>query len=144
MTNGSIKRKTRVMKQLNKWQTAISFIGALLMVAGAVLSILRWSYFSYVYAVGAIAYVAMQMLQRYEGRNFTIRRLRRIMLLSDVLLLFVAVLMFASQGNALGLDWIYYLSYVRNNWVVVLLIAAILQLYTSYRIGAELEKEANK
>ena len=75
------------MKQLNKWQTAIFFIGALLMVAGAVLSILRWSYFSYVYAVGAIAYVAMQMLQRYEGRNFTIRRLRRIMLLSDVLLL---------------------------------------------------------
>jgi len=65
-------------------------------------------------------------------------------LLSDILLLFVAVLMFASQGNALGLDWIYYLNYVHNNWIVVLLIAAALQLYTSFRIGSELEKEAKK
>lgn len=132
------------MKQLNNWQNAVFIIGALLMLAGPVLSILKWIYFPYVYAIGAIGYVSMQMLQRYEGSNLTLRRLRRIMLMSDVLLLFVAVLMFASQGNALGLDWIYYLNYVRNNWIVVLLIAAALQLYTSFRIGSELEKEAKK
>ena len=86
----------------------------------------------------------MQMLQRYEGRNLTIKRLRGIMVLSDVLFLFTAVLMFANQGNALGLDWIYYLNYIKNNWVVLLLLAAILQLYTTYRIDHELEKEAKK
>ena len=132
------------MKQLNNWQNAIFIIGSLLMLAGPVLSILKWMYFPYIYAIGAIGYVSMQMLQRYEGSNLTIRRLRRIILLSDILLLFVAVLMFASQGNALGLDWIYYLNYVHNNWIVVLLIAAALQLYTSFRIGSELEKEAKK
>ena len=133
------------MKQLNKWQNAIFIVSAILMVAGAVLSILRWGCFPYIYAVGAIGYVCMQMLQRYEGTNFTILRLRRIMLLSNFLLLFVAVLMFASQGYTFGLDyWFYYLSYVRINWVVILLLAAILQLYTSFRIGSELEKEAKK
>ena len=41
----------------------------------------------------------MQLQQRYEGTNFTIRRLRRIMILSDVCFLLAAVLMFANMGN---------------------------------------------
>ena len=86
----------------------------------------------------------MQMLQRYDGQNFVIRRLRRIMVLSDVLFLVAAVLMFASQGNPLGLDQITYVQYVYQKWVVILLIAAVLQLYTTHRIANELEKEAKK
>ena len=132
------------MKQLNKWQSALFLVGALLMVCGAAASIFRWHYYPYVYAVGAIAYVCMQLLQRYEGTNVTIRRLRRIMVISDILLLLTAVMMFATQENPFGLDRLYYLNYVHNNWVVVLLLAAILQLYTSYRIGSELDKEAKK
>jgi hypothetical protein len=119
-------------------------VSALLMVVGAGAGIFRWYYFPYVYAIGAIGYASMQMLQRYEGCDFTIRRLRRVMLFSDVLLLLTAVFMFASQDNSLGLDRIIYLQYVNNNWVVVLLVAAILQLYTTYRISSELEKEAKK
>ena len=114
------------------------------MLAGAIAGLFRWQWFPYIYAVGAVCFASMQMLQRYEGSNLTIRRLRRIMLLSDVLFLLTAVLMFAGRGNALGLDWIYYLNYVKNNWVVLLLLAAILQLYTTYRIGSELEKEKKK
>lgn len=132
------------MKQLNKWQNAIFMVSALLMVVGAGAGIFRWYYFPYVYAIGAVGYASMQMLQRYEGRDFTIRRLRRVMLFSDVLLLLTAVFMFASQDNSLGLDRIIYLQYVNNNWVVLLLVAAILQLYTTYRISSELEKEAKK
>ena len=130
------------MKQLNKIQTAIFVVGALLMLAGAVMGLFKWTWFPYVYAMGAICFASMQMLQHYEGGNLIIRRLRRIMLISDVLFLFTAVLMFANQGNSLGLDWIYYLNYVKNNWVVLLLLAAILQLYTTFRIDHELEKEA--
>lgn len=132
------------MKQLNKWQNAIFIMSALLMVIGAATGIFRWTYFPYVYAIGAIGYASMQLLQRYEGRNFTIRRLRRFMILSDILLLLTGVLMFASQDNALGLDRLIYLQYVNNNWVVILLVAAVLQLYTTYRISNELEKEAKK
>ena len=86
----------------------------------------------------------MQMLQRYEGNNFTIRRLRRMMIISDVLFLVAAVLMFANKSNFLGLSYITYIEYVYNKWVVVLLIAALLQLYSMHRIGSELEKEAKK
>lgn len=132
------------MRQLSKLQTAIFLVGALLMVIGAGFSLLQWSLAPYVFAVGALAFASMQMLQRYEGTNFTIRRLRRIMLLSDVLFLVSAVLMFAGQQNYLGLDQLTYLQYVYNKWVVVLLIAAILQLYTTHRIGSELDREAKK
>ena len=132
------------MKQLNKIESIIMVVGALLMVVGAVMGLFKLSWFPFVYAVGAIGFASMQMLQQYEGRNLTIKRLRGIMVLSDVLFLFTAVLMFANQGNALGLDWIYYLNYIKNNWVVLLLLAAILQLYTTYRIDHELEKEAKK
>lgn len=98
----------------------------------------------YVFAVGALAYVAMQVQQSYEGDNFTISRLRRIMLISDVLLIGVAALMFADHGNPFGLDHLTWLKYVHNNWLVVLLIAAVLQLYTVYRIDMEIQREAKK
>ena len=132
------------MRQLNSWQTAVYLCGALLMAVGAGVSLLGWSAAPYLFAAGALAFASMQMLQRYEGRNIIIRRLRRIMIISDVLLLLSAVLMFASQGNVFGLSYITYLQYVYNKWVITLLIAAILQLYTTHRISNELEKEAKK
>ena len=132
------------MKQLNKTQTTIFLIGALLMVVGAGASLLQWTLAPYLYALGALGFASMQMLQRYEGTNFTIRRLRRIMLLSDMLFLVAAILMFAGQQNIFGLNYLTYLQYVYNKWVIVLLIAAILQLYTTHRIGSELEREAKK
>ncbi len=133
------------MRQLNKWQNMVFTIGAVLMVVGAAASILRWEGAPWMFAAGAVAFVAMQMQQTYEGRNYTIRRLRKIMTVSDILLLLTAFLMFVSQMPWLGgLDWLTYVNYVHNNWVVTLLIAAILQLYTTYRISSELEKEAKK
>lgn len=98
----------------------------------------------WVYAVGALTFVAMQFQQRYEGDSFTIQRLRRMMLMSDVLFILVAALMFADLGNPFGLDYYAWLNYVHNNWVIALLLAALIQLYTVYRIEAELAKEAKK
>ncbi len=114
------------------------------MVIGAGAGLLQWGLAPYLFALGAMGFASMQMLQRYEGTNFVIRRLRRIMLISDVLFLVSALLMFASQGNVFRLSHITYLQYVYNKWVVTLLIAAILQLYTTHRISHELEKEAKK
>ena len=131
------------MRQLTKVQTIIYLVGGLLMVIGAGASLLAWRLAPYVFAVGAICFASMQMMQRYEDQNFVIRRLRRILLLSDVLFLVAAVLMLANQGNIFGLSYITYIQYVYNKWVVVLLIAAILQLYATHRIGHELEKEAD-
>ena len=134
----------QTMRQLNKVQTVIYLLGALLMVVGAGTIMLAWQWAPYVFAAGACAFVAMQFVQTYEGTNIVIRRLRRIMLLSDFMFLLSAVLMIAGTGNFLGLDHITYINYVYNKWVVTLLIAAILQLYSVHRINQELAKEAKK
>jgi drug/metabolite transporter (DMT)-like permease len=70
------------------------------------------------------AYV--QVMSRYEGKNLIIRRLRRQQILAAVLLVFTGVLMFVTR---------------HNEWVLCLTIAAILELYTAFRIPSELEKE---
>ena len=131
------------MRKLNKVQTIVFLAGALLMVIGAGTSLLAWKGAPFVFAVGSLAFVSMQFLQRYEGNNFVIRRLRRMMILSDVLFLLSALLMFVSMGNVFGLSHIDYITYIYNKWVLTLLIAAILQLYSTHRIDSELAKEAD-
>ena len=132
------------MRPLSKIQNIAFLVGGFLMVIGAGSSLLAWKLAPYVFAVGAICFASMQMLQRYEGTNFTIRRLRRMMLLSDVLFLVSALLMFASQGNVFGFSHITYLQYIYNKWIGTLLLAAVLQLYATHRIDSELNKEAKK
>lgn len=129
------------MRQLSRQQGIVFLFGGVLMVVGAGTSLLAWQWAPYVFALGALCFTAMQMQQRYEGTNFTIRRLRRMMLISDFLFLLAALLMFAGQRNIFGLSHLTYIQYIYNKWVVVLLIAAILQLYSYHRIGHELEKE---
>lgn len=132
------------MKQLNRIDNAIFLAGAVLMVVGSAANIFMATWAPYVFATGSLAFVLMQLKQRYEGRNITIRRLRHIMIVSDMLFLVSALLMFANQRNIFGLDALTYLKYIHNNWVVTLLVAAILQLYTTHRISSELEKETEK
>lgn len=132
------------MRKLSNWQTAIFLLGGVLMALGAGTTLLGWVSAPYIYSLGALGFASMQLLQRYEGSSFTIRRLRRMMILSDVLFLLAAVLMFANLSNVFGLNYITYIEYVYNKWVIVLLIAALLQLYSMHRIGSELEKEAKK
>lgn len=130
------------MRQMSKTETFLLLLGGMLMVIGSGASLFMQAWAPYIFAPGALLFAAIQMRQTYEGKNVTIRRLRRIMLMSDALFLIAALLMFASQANFLGLDFLVYLKYVHNNWIVVLLVAAILQLYTSHRIANELEKES--
>ncbi len=130
------------MKQLSKAQSVIFMIGGLLMVVGSFLALFKSAAAPFVFIPGVVMFVSMQMLQRYDGQNVNIRRLRRFVLVSDALLLVSALLMYASFGNPFKIDQITYVQYIGNNWVVTLLIAALLQFYTSYRIGKELEKDA--
>lgn len=132
------------MRQLSNVESLLLLLGGLLMVVGSGASLFLQSWAPYVYAPGALLFVAMQLRQRYEGNDFVIRRLRRIMILSDVLFLLAALLMFANTSNFLGIQYLSYVKYVHNNWIVVLLVAAVLQLYASHRIAHELDKDAKK
>ncbi|MDY3847469.1 MAG: hypothetical protein SOZ58_03985 [Prevotella sp.] len=124
------------MKQLNKTENAVFVIGAVLMVVGSGANIFAQTWAPYIFAIGVAGFVAMQLRQRYEGSDVTLRRLRRMVIISDLLLVVSAVLMLANIDNMLGLDALTYIKYVHNNWVVTLLIAAMLQLYTSHRIAS--------
>ena len=132
------------MKVLSKFETAILLIGGLLMVVGAGACLFLQSWACYVFGLGALMFAAMQMRQRYDGPNFTIRRLRRMMLFSDALFLVAALLMISNSSNIFGIDYLTYIKYVHNNWIVVLLLAALLQLYSNHRIANELEKDGKK
>ena len=112
------------MKQLSNIETAILLIGGLLMVVGAGGSMFLQSWAAYIFAPGALLFAAMQMRQSYDGNNFTIRRLRRIQLTSDVLFLLAGLLMLANQSNFFGINLLLYIKYVHNNWIIVLLVAA--------------------
>jgi drug/metabolite transporter (DMT)-like permease len=133
------------MKQLSKLQNFVFLMGGALMVVGVALNFFGVQQVgACVFLIGAVCFGVMQMLQRYEGQNVTIRRLRRILVTSDVLFLLTAVLMFASQSNAFGIPQVEYVLYVHNKWIGTLLLAAIIQLYAINRLDSEVEKEAKK
>ena len=131
----------QTMRELNKTESAILVIGAVMMVIGSGANIFAQSWAPYVFAMGTIGFVLMQLKQKYDGDNVAIKRLRRMVIISDVCLLLAAVMMFANMDNLFRLDAITYIKYVHNNWVVVLMVAAMLQLYTSHRISKEILKD---
>ena len=102
--------------------------GAFLMVIGAGLYVFAaLTAAAWMFAVGAVAFASMQLQQTYNGRNTAVRRLRKIMSVGDALFILSAALL--------------YVNYIHNNWVVLLLVAAILEIYTTHRISNELKKE---
>ncbi len=101
-------------------------VGAALLLVGAALQITRWELSPYFYTIGAVLFAYTQVMDQYEGKNLIVRRLRRQQVLGATLLVFAGVLMFVTHNN---------------EWILCLTIAAVLELYTAFRIPAELEKE---
>jgi len=121
------------MKKLSPIQNFIYRLGAILIILGIILWMPRLPFAPYVYCAGTIAFVSMQFLERYEGRSLIIRRLRKQQLLGSFSLLVTGVLLI---GSTLKLPYLQH-----NEWVIGLTIAAIFELYTAFRIPAELKKE---
>lgn len=124
------------MKPLNSLQLFIYRLGGVLIILGAALNPLHSTIAPYIYSAGALLFASMQMLARYEGESMIIRRLRRQQIFGALLLLVSGVLMFGQQFRLMYMR--------RNEWLVVMLIAAVFELYAAFRIPAELEKERNK
>ena len=111
---------------MSKIYQIIQGVGAVLLLVGAMLQITRWELSPILYTIGAVMFAYVQVMSRYEGKNLIVRRLRRQQILGAVLLVFAGVLMFVTK---------------HNEWVLCLTVAAILELYTAFRIPSELEKE---
>ena len=111
---------------MSKFYQIIQGVGAVLLLVGAMLQMTRWELSPIIYTIGAVMFAYVQVMSRYEGKNLIVRRLRRQQILGAVLLVFAGVLMFVTK---------------HNEWVLCLTIAAVLELYTAFRIPSELEKE---
>lgn len=121
------------MKKLNSIQLFIYRLGGILVIIGAVLNPLESVAAPYIYCAGALMFASMQMLASYEGDSIVIRRLRRQQVLGALLLVVSGAMMFGHH---------YRMTYMRHNeWMVVMLIAAIFELYAAFRIPYEVEKE---
>ena len=111
---------------MSKIYQIVQGVGAVLLLVGAMLQITRWELSPILYTIGAMMFAYVQVMSRYEGKNLIVRRLRRQQILGAVLLVLAGVLMFVTK---------------HNEWVLCLTVAAILELYTAFRIPSELEKE---
>lgn len=112
--------------KMSKFYPTISVIGAVLLLAGAVIQITRLEWAPYLYLLGAIMFSYVQVMTGYEGNSFVIRRLRRQQIIGAILLVVTGVMMIVWHNN---------------EWVLCLTIAAVLELYTAFRIPQEEEKE---
>ena len=141
------------MRELSKTESVLFCLGALLMVVGiggVVFSPLQTSpwggYGAMAFAIGSCLFAGIQMSQVYMGDNFVIRRLRRIMVIADIAFIISALLLVENVfhvvyplfANTIE-GYNAYVRYVHNNWVVTLLVAAILEIYSMHRISNELK-----
>lgn len=124
------------MRRLNRLENAIFIIGGILILIGVALPIFyRMSLLAaIVFAVGAIMFCTMQTRAKYEGTDLTVRRLRRQQYISMFFLICTAVLMFMNR-EVLNAPF-----FNRDHWKITLAIAAVFQLYSSFRLPAALKK----
>jgi len=101
-------------------------IGAVMVLIGAASYITHWSLSPYIYTIGATMVALAQINSPIKTDNVTLKRLRAQQVLGALLLVVAGSLMFFMH---------------HNEWIVCLSIAAVLELYTAFRIPQELEKE---
>jgi TRAP-type uncharacterized transport system fused permease subunit len=90
-------------------------LSGILLLAGAICYLSRWYYAPYIYAFGAAGVAVFFMTAQYQGLNFRERRLHRINVIASVMIIVSSFFMFRAH----------------TGWVVFLLIAALMLLYTS-------------
>ena len=91
------------------------FSGALVF-SGAFLYITHWYYTSYIYAIGTAGITICFLTAPYQRLDIRLRRLHRINIMAGISMIVSSVFMFQRKME----------------WVIFLLIAALLILYTSF------------
>ena len=108
------------MKQL---VPALFAVGAIMALTGAAVYITGWNYAPYIYT-GFIALA--QVNTPVKGKSKILKRLRIQQIFGALALILTGAFMFTTRGN---------------EWIACLTIAAVLELYTAFRIPQEEAKE---
>ena len=103
----------------------LMLVGAVLALVGVTFYITHWSLSPYMYTIGATMVALAQINSPIKTDNLTLKRLRAQQVIGAILLVVTGALMFFMH---------------RNEWIVCLSVAVILELYTAFRIPQELEK----
>lgn len=111
------------MKQLTP---ALFTIGAVMVLTGSAIFITGWIYAPYIYTIGAGFIALAQVNTPVKGKSKTLKRLRIQQIFGALTLILTGAFMFTTRGN---------------EWIACLTIAAILELYTAFRIPQEEAKE---
>lgn len=134
------------MKKLNKIESILFMLGGMLMVTGIGCYVFMLAPFitCWIALTGSILFSTLHMMQAYEGSQLAIKRLKRILNIADLLFVIAGILIVDSTYNFLRLAFENqksYITYVYNKWVLLLLIAAILEVYATHRIDYLLKKQ---
>jgi len=120
------------MKQLTALENLLFRVGAIMIISGLAVHLFSEVASLFLFGIGVLLFTLMQLRAEYLGTYFVLKRLRRQQLISCVLL-YCSVICMVMQTFRLGM-------FQRNEWLVCLVISAIIQLYTAWRIPAELSK----
>ena len=127
------------MRSLSPWQNMLFRLGGILMLLALVLPLFSENldtYAAVAFAIGAVLFAAMQMLMRYEGRDITLRQLRRQQIAGAIFLVITALLLLCHTFRIGPLR--------ADEWKLTLAIAAIFQVYTAFRIPYALKHAREK
>ncbi len=120
----------------NKQKTAtiLLSVGMIILLITAVLPIIgvNMPWIKYIYAGGAIFTLISHTLNKYNGKNFTLKRLYRIQAVSSICYCISAATLCIPLGS--------YIS--EKDWLAFLMAGAVLQIYSSWRIQSEESKES--
>lgn len=131
----------------------VMMAGGIALIAGAVLRITKIAAAPYLYLGGAIIFGISQIMDRYDGDSPMIKRLRAQQVTGALFLLISGFLMYAERwrpdiimNNQSGgaIHSILIALTASNNWILFMCIAAVFELYSSFRLDKELDKEKER
>ena len=109
-----------------KKELGILFIcGMVFALIGAAVYVTHWEYAPYMFIIGSVTAAIAQIFSQPHVEDITLKRLYRQQMFGALFLVLTGILMLYSHGN---------------EWIVCLLIAAIIELYTAFRIPQEGKK----
>ena len=115
---------------MKQFINSLFMIGAIMAIVGAILYITDWKdYAPYIYTVGAGFVALAQINTPLQAQSKILKRLRIQQIFGALALVLTGAFMFFTH---------------HNEWIACLTIAAILELYTAFRIPQEEEREKNK
>lgn len=108
---------------------ALVVIGGIGIIVAVVTLISGWAWGPHVYTVSAGCFAVGQINSPIHSTDPTIKRLRRQQIFGALALVVAALFMFTTNGN---------------EWIACLTIAAVLELYTAFRLSHLLESGETK